>query len=77
MRNNGNVFEEEDWKRLSSIASGNPNEEAIGFFGMFIREGGWGEGGEKENIIKQVQALDFIRYSRSLIHPSCRLVALQ
>lgn len=31
--NNGKTFVEEDWNRLSSIASGNPNEEAIGFFG--------------------------------------------
>jgi len=34
VRNNGNVFTESDWKRLKSIAEGNPDEQKIGAFGV-------------------------------------------
>lgn len=33
-RNNGTIFTEEDWSRLTCIASGNPNPDHIGFFGV-------------------------------------------
>jgi len=33
-KNNGDVFQEEDWKRLRNIAEGNPDEQKIGFFGV-------------------------------------------
>ena len=32
--NNGNIFSAEDWARLTSIASGNPAVDKIGFFGV-------------------------------------------
>ncbi|KAH7101322.1 hypothetical protein BKA62DRAFT_743455 [Auriculariales sp. MPI-PUGE-AT-0066] len=33
-RNSGQVFRDEDWKRLKKIADGNPDEEKIGAFGV-------------------------------------------
>ncbi|KAI9138940.1 hypothetical protein BKA69DRAFT_1126967 [Paraphysoderma sedebokerense] len=33
-KNNGRVFMEQDWKRLKSIAEGNPDETKVGFFGV-------------------------------------------
>ncbi|KAJ3412284.1 hypothetical protein HDV05_000995 [Chytridiales sp. JEL 0842] len=33
-KNNGRPFQPEDWARLRSIASGNPDETKIGFFGV-------------------------------------------
>src|SRR3990167_10552566 len=33
-RNNGHIFNETDWKRLTTIASGNANSESIGCFGV-------------------------------------------
>lgn len=34
VKNDGIVFREEDWKRLTTIASGQPNVESIGAFGV-------------------------------------------
>ncbi|KAL4065267.1 hypothetical protein J3A83DRAFT_4099689 [Scleroderma citrinum] len=34
VRNNGSRFTPEDWKRLTSIADGNPDEQKIGAFGV-------------------------------------------
>ncbi|ESK92923.1 hypothetical protein Moror_8996 [Moniliophthora roreri MCA 2997] len=34
LKNNGDIFREEDWNRLKKIAEGNPNEETIGAFGV-------------------------------------------
>lgn len=34
VKNNGQLFEEEDWLRLKEIAKGNPNESKIGAFGV-------------------------------------------
>jgi hypothetical protein len=34
VQNDGEPFTETDWKRLIKIAEGNPNEEAIGCFGV-------------------------------------------
>ncbi|CAN6661542.1 hypothetical protein TRVA0_033S01002 [Trichomonascus vanleenenianus] len=34
VKNNGQLFEEEDWSRLREIAKGNPNEAKIGAFGV-------------------------------------------
>ncbi|KAF8626827.1 hypothetical protein AX15_004659 [Amanita polypyramis BW_CC] len=33
-KNDGNVFQEEDWNRLKKIAEGNPDEDKIGAFGV-------------------------------------------
>lgn len=33
-KNNGNPFSDEDWKRLTTIASGNPNQDSVGRFGV-------------------------------------------
>jgi hypothetical protein len=33
VRNDGQVFREEDWARLKKIAEGNPDENKIGAFG--------------------------------------------
>ena len=34
VRNDGLVFKDGDWKRLRTIADGQPNEDRIGAFGM-------------------------------------------
>lgn len=34
VKNNGHVFRQEDWTRLSRIAEGNPDEAKIGAFGV-------------------------------------------
>lgn len=34
LKNDGIVFREEDWRRLKTIADGQPNEESIGAFGV-------------------------------------------
>lgn len=34
IRNNGRPFNADDWKRLTRIAEGNPEEDKIGFFGV-------------------------------------------
>ncbi|ORZ36386.1 hypothetical protein BCR44DRAFT_55445 [Catenaria anguillulae PL171] len=33
-KNNGRVFQDQDWRRLKSIAEGNPDETKVGFFGV-------------------------------------------
>ncbi|KAL7754472.1 hypothetical protein RI367_000453 [Sorochytrium milnesiophthora] len=33
-KNDGRVFQEEDWRRLKSIAEGNPDDTKIGYFGV-------------------------------------------
>lgn len=33
-KNNGNIFDEKDWKRVKSIADGNPLEHTVGAFGV-------------------------------------------
>ena len=34
LRNNGRPFSAEDWDRIRTIASGNPNEKTVGYFGV-------------------------------------------
>lgn len=34
IKNNGEIFREEDWNRLKKIAEGNPDEQKIGAFGV-------------------------------------------
>jgi hypothetical protein len=34
VRNNGRAFSSEDWDRIRTIASGNPNEQTVGYFGV-------------------------------------------
>ncbi len=36
VQNNGLPFSEEDWNRLIKIAEGNPNEDAVGCFGVSL-----------------------------------------
>jgi len=40
IRNNGRPFGPEDWKRIKSIAEGNPNSDSCGTFFIFLNTPG-------------------------------------